>query len=50
MMFPSSNRLVRTRMLGGVGGEGKNLPGYPITCGPVWELPEFRRMDQTEDG
>jgi hypothetical protein len=30
---PSSNRLVRTRMLGGVGAGAGNGPGYPITPG-----------------
>ena len=31
---PSSNRLVRTRMLGGVGAGRGNPPGYPISALP----------------
>jgi len=30
------NRLVRTRMLGGVGAGEGNLPGYPIGCRSHW--------------
>ncbi len=30
------NRLVRTRMLGGVGAGEGDLPGYPISTCPLW--------------